>query len=88
ERMGIACPTCGGTHGGELVIRRSRKGRTFYGCNRYPECDYTSWKRPLPQPCPNCGGLLVEQSRYTAQCTVCEHTYRINELPEVTTEPV
>ena len=87
ERMGIACPTCGKTHGGELVIRKTRKGRTFYGCTRYPECDYTSWKRPLPQPCPNCGGLLVENNKYMAQCITCEHTYRINELPELNTEP-
>ncbi len=87
ERMGIACPTCGKTHGGELVIRKTRKGRTFYGCTRYPECDYTSWKRPLPQPCPNCGGLLVENNKHMAQCIICEHTYRINELPELNTEP-
>ncbi|MCB9454696.1 MAG: type I DNA topoisomerase [Anaerolineaceae bacterium] len=88
ERMGIACPTCGKTHGGELVIRKTRKGRTFYGCTRYPECDYTSWKRPLPQPCPNCGGLLVENNKHMAQCTNCGHTYRINELPELNSEPV
>ena len=62
-------------HGGEIVVRKSRKGRTFYGCSRYPECEFTSWKRPLPPPCPNCGNLLVEQNKTTAQCTVCEHTY-------------
>jgi DNA topoisomerase-1 len=88
ERMGVGCPTCGKTQGGELVIRKTRKGRTFYGCTRYPECDFTSWKRPLPQPCPNCGGLLVENNKHTAQCIACEHIYRINELPEMNTEPV
>jgi DNA topoisomerase-1 len=88
ERTGVSCPTCGKQHGGEIIVRRSRKGRTFYGCSRYPECDYTSWKRPLPQPCPNCGGLLIEQSRTTAQCTNCRNTYRLEALPEPTAEPV
>ncbi len=88
ERTGVACPTCGKQHGGEIIVRRSRKGRTFYGCSRYPECDYTSWKRPLPQPCPNCGGLLIEQSRTTAQCANCRNTYRLEALPDATAEPV
>jgi len=87
EKMGIDCPTCGKTKGGELVIRVSRRGKTFYGCSRYPDCDYVSWKRPLPQPCPNCGGLLVEASRNSAQCTACERRYRMDEIAEVTAEP-
>ncbi len=87
ERTGVSCPKCGKQHGGEIIVRRSRKGRTFYGCTRFPECDFTSWKRPLAQPCPNCGGLLVEQSRNTAQCTNCGKTYRIEELPEAAPEP-
>lgn len=88
ETTGIACPLCGQEHGGEIVVRRSRKGRTFYGCSRYPECQFTSWKRPLPQPCPNCGGLLVEQNKTRAQCTNCARTYRMDELPAVSAEPV
>nr|PZN57076.1 MAG: type I DNA topoisomerase [Chloroflexota bacterium] len=86
ERMGISCPVCGEKHGGELVIRRSRRGKTFYGCSRYPDCEFTSWKRPLPQPCPNCGGLLVEASRTNAQCTVCNRMYRLEDLPEPAVE--
>jgi DNA topoisomerase I len=46
EFTGIACPVCGETDGGQLVERKSRKGRTFYGCSRYPECQYTAWKLP------------------------------------------
>jgi DNA topoisomerase I len=87
ETTGITCPVCGQEHGGEIVVRRSRKGRTFYGCSRYPECQFTSWKRPLPQPCPNCNGLLVEQSKTRAQCTNCARTYPIAELPEANPEP-
>lgn len=88
ERTGVACPACGKTHGGEIIVRKSRRGRTFYGCSRYPDCNYTSWKRPLVHPCPNCGGMLVEQNKTTAQCTVCNHTYQMDVLGESTAEPV
>jgi DNA topoisomerase-1 len=87
ERLGIPCPVCGAEHGGEIVERRSRRGRTFYGCSRFPACDFTSWKRPLPQPCPNCGGLLVANSRTTAQCSNCQRKYRMEEVAEVRAEP-
>jgi DNA topoisomerase-1 len=87
ERTGIACPLCGEDHGGEVVMRKSRKGRTFYGCTRYPDCDFTSWKRPIAQPCPNCGGLLVEQNKTTAQCIKCASVYQKDELSEVNAEP-
>ncbi len=87
ERMGITCPQCGIAHGGELVIRRSRRGRTFYGCARYPDCDFTSWQRPIARPCPNCGGLLVETSRTRVKCINCSHTYPLEETPAAASEP-
>lgn len=62
---GAACPQCGG----DLVERRGR-GRAFYGCNRYPECDFTINRRPLPDPCPECNGLMAE-TRDGAACTNC-----------------
>lgn len=80
EKLGIACPTCGTTHGGELLVRRSKKGRTFYGCIRYPDCDFTSWKRPLTVPCPNCGGLLVEAGRTSAVCLNCGEKTRLADV--------
>jgi DNA topoisomerase-1 len=59
-RLGVACPTPGCT--GELVQRRTKRGRLFYGCNRYPDCQYTLWSKPLPIPCPECQApFLVEQ---------------------------
>lgn len=88
DRMGIECPVCGKDHHGEITRRQTRRGRTFYGCSRYPDCDFTSWKKPLPQPCPHCGGLLVENNRATAQCTNCDKTVRIASLPHVDTEAV
>ncbi|GAB4575058.1 MAG: type I DNA topoisomerase [Anaerolineae bacterium] len=82
EKIGVTCPQ----DGGELVQKKTRRGKTFYGCANYPDCDFTSWQRPLPQPCPNCGGLLVEQNRKHARCTVCETQFQRDELPEAMPE--
>jgi DNA topoisomerase-1 len=71
EKIGVACPQ----DGGDLVERKTRKGRTFFGCNNYPECDFTSWKRPIEQPCPNCQGLLVLTNKREVQCIKCEETF-------------
>ncbi|HET8628949.1 MAG TPA: type I DNA topoisomerase [Thermomicrobiales bacterium] len=76
QGTGVTCPKCG-KH--EIVVKRSRKGgRTFYGCSGYPECDFTVWDRPLPTPCPACGGLMVEAGKRGsgARCTVCGNTSR------------
>ncbi len=86
EPTGASCPKCGKEHGGELVARQSKRGRTFWGCNRWPACDFVSWKKPLAQPCPNCGGLLVEQSRTRARCTNCGETYPMNQVSEAAAE--
>ncbi len=78
-KLGIACPTgCGG----ELVERRTKKGRVFYGCTNYPECDWSSWKKPLPAPCPHCDGLLVQKNRQWAQCLACEELTELSRLPQ------
>jgi DNA topoisomerase-1 len=76
EKIGVSCPK----DGGDLVERKTRRGRTFYGCVNYPECDFTSWKRPLPAPCPNCSGLLVVDGKRSARCTVCENRYELEEV--------
>jgi DNA topoisomerase-1 len=81
-RLGIACPNCGG----ELVERRTKKGRLFYGCANYPGCEWSSWKKPLPQPCPNCGGLLVQKNRQWAECLACEEQVALDQLPTVTAD--
>lgn len=66
-KVGVPCPK----DGGDIVEKKTRKGRVFYGCNNYPACDWTSWKKPLPQKCRNCGGLTVQADRNTAECTQC-----------------
>jgi DNA topoisomerase-1 len=68
RKTGVACPRCGG----DLVERRARgRGRPFFGCSRYPECEFISNRRPVPTPCPECGGMMVAESRDTVACTVC-----------------
>jgi DNA topoisomerase-1 len=81
-KLGISCPN----DGGELVERRTKKGRVFYGCANYPACEWSSWKRPLPQPCPNCRGLLVQKNRNWAQCLNCDEQFEVDRLPEATPE--
>ncbi len=66
-KVGVPCPK----DGGEILERRSRKGRLFFGCANYPKCDFTSWSRPLPQPCPECAGLLTADRDDKAKCTAC-----------------
>ncbi len=76
EKIGIACPK----DGGDLVLRRSRKGRVFYGCANYPECDFVTWKRPVAKPCPQCGGMLVQENKSTVRCTQCESVFSASDL--------
>ncbi len=56
---GVKCPK----DGGMVVERKSRKGRTFYGCANYPKCDFVSWDRVVPEPCPVCGSYVVAKTR-------------------------
>jgi DNA topoisomerase-1 len=76
EKIGVRCPK----DQGEIVERKTRKGRLFYGCANYPNCDFTSWKRPLPVACPNCGGLLVVADKRNAQCLQCEEQYPLDQV--------
>ena len=84
EKIGVKCPK----DGGELAERKTRKGRLFYGCANYPACDFTSWKRPLPEPCPRCQGMLVASNKNHAQCLVCEEVFEQSELQPPTPAPV
>jgi DNA topoisomerase-1 len=82
EKIGVACPK----DGGEIVEKKTRKGRTFYGCANYPNCDFTSWKRPLKQPCPKCNGLLVIANKREAQCSNCQEIFPLEEIVPETVE--
>ena len=57
EKIGIPCPKCGK----EIVVRKTKKGRKYYGCENNPECDFMSWQKPSDQKCPECGGYMLEK---------------------------
>jgi len=64
---GVPCPRCGA----ELVLRRSKKGRSFYGCGRYPECDFTTWDKPVKEKCPRCGEMMVQRNARRRNLLIC-----------------
>lgn len=73
KEIGVTCPKC---HEGQVVERKTKKRRTFYGCSRYPECDFVSWDKPIARPCPKCEHLLVEKKLkkgVQVQCTNCDY---------------
>lgn len=57
EKVGVKCPKCGK----EVVLRKTKKGRRYYGCEDNPECDFMSWQKPSQEKCPDCGGYMVEK---------------------------
>jgi len=59
--LGIPCPNEGCT--GEICEKRSKSGRLFYGCSRYPECDFSTWSKPIVKPCPECGNPYLVEKR-------------------------
>ena len=70
--LNVSCPNC---KTGKIVQKRSKKGKVFYGCNRYPDCDFVSWNEPTNEDCPNCheGRLeIIHRGRGTAHvCPKC-----------------
>jgi DNA topoisomerase-1 len=64
RRVGVQCPV----DGGEILEKRSKKGRAFYGCANWPNCDWVSFNRPLQEPCPQCGGIQVDMGRGRVRC--------------------
>jgi len=72
-KVGVKCPQCGG----EIVQKVSKKKRTFYGCSNYPNCTFALNLKPLPKPCPKCGGLLTVYRRNWVKCTKCDYKGRL-----------
>ena len=68
EKIGVLCPKCNQ----DIVIKKTKKGRRYYGCSSYPECDFMSWQRPSGEKCPDCGNVLLEKGNklvcMDAQC--------------------
>ncbi|WP_110929404.1 type I DNA topoisomerase [Bacillus massiliglaciei] len=73
KEIGVKCPNC---KEGNIIERKSKKRRIFYGCDRYPECEFISWDKPLARPCPKCEGTLVEKKLkkgIQVQCLKCDY---------------
>jgi DNA topoisomerase I len=83
--MGLKCPKCGE---GDLTERRTKRGKSFWGCLRYPACDFSTWNRPVPDTCPACGWLGMEKKVSKADgesraCLKCGHKLVVAEPEEV-----
>ena len=84
--LGIACAETGCD--GQLVERRSKRGKTFYACTRYPDCTFVAWARPIPEPCPKCGASFLTErvakgGKRTRTCIRGECGYKAEVVPSV-----
>ncbi len=73
KKIGVTCPTC---KKGEVVERKSKKNRVFYGCETYPECEFVSWDKPIARSCPKCDSYLVEKrakKKVQTKCSKCDY---------------
>lgn len=73
KKSGVKCPTC---KEGDLVEKRSKRGRIFFGCNRYPECNFALWNKPNGEVCPTCSSLLVYGAKNTVRCSNKECNFK------------
>ena len=77
KKTGVACPTC---NEGEIIEKRSKRGRNFYSCNRYPACTFALWSKPTGEKCPTCGHLLVFGAKGMVKCSAKECGFQ-KEMP-------
>ena len=73
KKINVTCPVC---KKGEVIERKSKKNRIFYGCDRYPECEFISWDKPIGRDCPKCQQYLVEKKvkgGIQVKCSHCEY---------------
>ncbi len=70
KKIGVTCPTCGK---GEVVERKTKKNRVFYGCERYPDCEFRSWDKPIGRDCPKCGEYLVDKRTRAKSQVICSN---------------
>jgi len=83
-KTGVACPQCGS----ELVKRISKKKKEFYGCSNFPKCQFAVNRKPIAQPCPHCGKLLVHYRGDWARCLACQRKVKLSELEKQKEEVV
>jgi DNA topoisomerase-1 len=73
---GVTCPEC---KQGTIIEKKSKKGRVFYSCNRYPNCKFALWDKPVKTPCPRCGSLMTLKEKNAVKCTKCEYAGKMVE---------
>jgi len=66
NKLGLKCPKC---KKGDIITRRSKRGRTFYGCSTYPDCDFATWDKPIDQFCDKCNSIIVEDAKGNTKCS-------------------
>ncbi len=67
EKVDVPCPKCGGA----IIKKKRKRGKTFYGCEKYPECDFVSWDKPVEMKCPKCGGMMAQKIGSNGSYIVC-----------------
>lgn len=70
KKIGVKCPTC---KEGEVIEKKTKKNRIFFGCERYPECEFTSWDRPIGRDCPKCSEYLIQKKVRGGQQIICSN---------------
>ncbi|MEA1976198.1 MAG: type I DNA topoisomerase [Bacillota bacterium] len=70
KKIGVKCPKC---ETGEIIQKKTKKKRIFYGCSNYPKCDFTSWTKPIQEKCPECQSLLTEKHNKKSKKIVCSN---------------
>jgi DNA topoisomerase-1 len=75
EKVGVACPKCGK----DIVVRKTKKGRRYYGCESIPECDFMVWQKPSNEKCHECGNvMLTKGNKLVCADEKCGHTKMVN----------
>ena len=70
NKIGVKCPNC---KDGDIILRKSKKGKAFYGCSNYPDCDFVSWSKPTGEFCKNCGSYMVEKVTKSETKSICSN---------------
>lgn len=70
NKIGVKCPKCGE---GEIIVRKTKKGRAFYGCSKYPDCDFIEWNKPVEEVCPECGSYMTEKVSKKGKKHICSN---------------
>lgn len=70
NKIGVKCPKCGE---GEIIVRKTKKGRAFYGCSKYPDCDFIEWNKPVEEVCPECGSYMTEKVSKKGMKHICSN---------------